>query len=128
MKPVAPFAVALLLALACDPSAEDIASPVQQAVHDRTIRIGVLIDDASPAKANFTAAATLAERQINEGLTAAHSDFAVDVIVGYYGGTTGKTQATRTIDLVERRPGRRRGQRRQRRARAGPAAPSPSTA
>jgi hypothetical protein len=100
MKPVARFAVALLLAPACDPSAEDIASPVQQAVHDSTIRIGVLIDDASPAKANFTAAATLAERQVNEGLTAAHSDFAVDVIIGYYGGATGKTQATRTIELV----------------------------
>jgi hypothetical protein len=65
-----------------------------------TIRIGVLVDDASPAKANFTAAATLAETQINAGLAAARSQFQVQVIVGSYGGTTGKTQATRAIDLI----------------------------
>jgi hypothetical protein len=64
------------------------------------IRIGALVDDASPAKVNFTAAANLAETQVNQGLAAAHSDYVVDVVVGYYGGGTGKTQATRTIDLV----------------------------
>jgi hypothetical protein len=95
------FALLLLLATACGPPASDDAVVgVQRAVADQVLRIGALVDDASPAKANFTAAANLAESHINQGLAAAHSDFVVDVIVGYYGGATGKTQATKTIDLV----------------------------
>jgi hypothetical protein len=98
-------ALLLLIATACGTSAEEplALQTVQQALEARAptvIRIGALVDDASPARTNFTAAANLAESQINQGLAAAHSIHSVDVIVGYYGGATGFTQATRTIDMV----------------------------
>jgi hypothetical protein len=64
------------------------------------IRIGVLLDDASPARDDFALAADLAESRINEGLARARSPFRAEVIPGAFGGSTGHTQATRTIELV----------------------------
>jgi hypothetical protein len=95
----------LLLSSACGSPTEAPSElqAVRQALEAKVatvIRIGALVDDASPARTNFTAAANLAESQINQGLVAAHSPYSVDVIVGYYGGSTGFTQATRTIDMV----------------------------
>jgi hypothetical protein len=92
----------LLLPLACGKGSppEPAVAAIPRAAGEQIIRIGALVDDASPAKANFTAAALLAESQINQGLASARSDYRVDVIVASYGGATGKTQATRTIDLV----------------------------
>ncbi len=94
------------LPVACDGSAvstspESVTRAVRTEAVDKTIRVGVLIDNGSPAKANFTNAALLAESQINAGLTAANSIFNLDVIVGYYGaGTGGQTQRTKAIELV----------------------------
>jgi hypothetical protein len=61
------------------------------------IRIGVLIDGTSPARANFTAAANLAESRLNRGLTVAQSRFRVDVIAREF--AAGQAVAT-AIELV----------------------------
>ena len=62
-------------------------------------KIGVLVDDTLPAnvKANYTAAADLAESQLNAGLDRAGSDNAFDVIVASYGAGQAESVA---IDLV----------------------------
>jgi hypothetical protein len=98
-------AILLLTSFGCQTNAGDQVANQVAALDNavaavKVIRIGALVDDASPAKANFTAAALLAESQINRGLSEARVAYAVDVIVKNYGGTTGFTQATRTIDLV----------------------------
>jgi hypothetical protein len=78
------------------------ASESVQSLHARgrrrtPIRIGVLIDGTGPAKANFTAAALLAESRLNRGLAAARSRFRVDVIAREF--AAGQAVAA-AIDLV----------------------------
>jgi hypothetical protein len=108
---VIPFWPALvLLSVACEtpggsplPTSEgtlDQVAVTTRAVRARrheTIRIGVLVDATGPARANFTAAATLAESRLNRGLAAAHSHFRVQVIAREF--AAGQAVAT-AIDLV----------------------------
>ena len=60
-------------------------------------KIGVLVDNASPAKANFTAAANLARSQINQGLSQAGINRQFTLVVANY--TAGQARAT-AIDLI----------------------------
>ena len=63
-----------------------------------TLKIGVLIDDGSPARDNFIAAADLAEGQLNQGLDSAGSDHRFEVVVKTYAGPSQAQNAA--IDLV----------------------------
>jgi hypothetical protein len=84
--------------LACAPEDEAVTAPSPQAlVAGEIFKIGVLVDDTSPAKANFTGAAVLAETQINKGLEQAGISHRFDVVVANY--AAGQAQAA-AIDLV----------------------------
>ncbi len=61
------------------------------------LKVGVLVDDASPAKANFAAAAKLAESQINQGLQGAGIPRRLEVVIANYGAGLAQSAA---IDLV----------------------------
>jgi hypothetical protein len=92
----------LLLALSCAGPPDEVTGIIETASGQalssgETFKIGVLVDDASPAKANFKAAAALAESQINQGLARAGIPHRFEVVVASYGA--GLAQAT-AIDLV----------------------------
>ena len=61
-------------------------------------KIGVLLDGDSPANANFVAAATLANTQLNQGLASAGSSDRFELVLASYSGF-GDVQ-TPAIDLV----------------------------
>ena len=84
----------------CGGAAEDEEGKTlaQQALaRGQSLKIGVLVDDASPAKGNFTAAAELAESQINQALARSGSRLRFDVIVSAYAAGQAQNAA---IDLV----------------------------
>jgi hypothetical protein len=87
--------------LACgDPRASEVEAHAPLplgAAAGQTFKIGVLVDNASPAKNNLTAAATLAATQLNQGLAAAGSNHRFAVLVTPY--DQGEEQ-DETIDLV----------------------------
>jgi hypothetical protein len=75
---------------------------IGQATHQRqTIRIGALVDDASPAKANFTAAAELAQAQLNGGLRAAGSKFRVEVLTTPYAAGQAQSAAITLVNASD---------------------------
>jgi hypothetical protein len=92
-------ALALLaVPLACaGPDDRAVEVTPQAATTGQTFKIGVLVDGASPARANFTAAALLAERQIEEALSQSGIHDRFDVVVAPY--AAGQAQNT-AIDLV----------------------------
>ncbi len=77
------------LAVACG---KDAPPPAEE------LRIGVLIDDASPAKAGFAAAARLAETQLNQGLAGAGSGLRVAVVPSFYGMGMAGAAATALVN------------------------------
>jgi hypothetical protein len=100
------LAAVLLLPLfvACEQADADVAVSIQQqalCVHPTisTIRVGVLIDATSPAKALFRTAAELAERQLNDGLADARSRFRADVIVAEFGAGEAVTKAIELVNV-----------------------------
>jgi hypothetical protein len=106
-SPSVPFAIlfAMLGPLACgEGPASDLGSDLtvealacRTAPEPEAIKVGVLVDDTSPAKANFIAAARLAESQINAGLSQARDLHRLEVVVSSY--AAGQAQAA-AIDLV----------------------------
>jgi hypothetical protein len=94
------LAPALLLCLSCGQSESDDAVAIQQALcSHETIRVGVLIDSTSPARASFRAAAELAERQLNDGLSAAHSKFRVDVVISEFAAGQAVANAINLVNV-----------------------------
>jgi hypothetical protein len=75
----------LFLPTACRPG------PLQE------LAIGVLVDGASPARDQFTAAADLAASQLNQGLEGARSPLRIKVVAAAYG--PGQARAV-AIDLI----------------------------
>jgi hypothetical protein len=72
-------------------------SPFVQASGKSAVTVGVLVDDASPAKANFTGAATLAANQINQALAQTGIPMRINLVVAPY--TAGQAQNV-AIDLI----------------------------
>jgi hypothetical protein len=98
LRTIATFAL-VLSPLSCgQPTDTDTVDDIQSAHHHRqAIRIGVLVDQTSPARLQFEAAANLAERQLNRGLADACSDVRIEVVISEFG--VGEAVA-RAIDLV----------------------------
>jgi hypothetical protein len=91
-------ALALLLSAACSgPETPVEALPPQAAMAAPTFKIGVLVDASSPAAASFTAAARLAESQLNQALQQSSAKYQLAVIVAPYG--PGQEQDV-AIDLI----------------------------
>jgi hypothetical protein len=91
----------LLIALGCggpenDPVIVEELAP-RAATAAETFTIGVLVKDASPAKANFTGAVTLAKNQIKQALAQSGIGVELDMVVAPY--TDGQQQAV-AIDLI----------------------------
>jgi hypothetical protein len=92
--------VAIFLApLACgnvdDGAVEELASAATAA--QPTFKVGVLVDNASPAKANFSGAALLAETQLNQALTSAGINVRFDMVLATYAAGQARDVA---IDLI----------------------------
>jgi hypothetical protein len=84
--------------LACESREPSLsAAPLHSTRGGEVFTVGVLVDDASPAKANFTAAAELAERQINRGLRRTRLGHRLAVVVASYGAGQAQNAA---IDLI----------------------------
>jgi hypothetical protein len=100
MKSPHTFAARLIFVvpLACSaPGPDPVELTPQAAAGGQTFKIGVLVDDASPAKANFTGAALLAESQIARALSRSGIHDRFDIIVAPY--AAGQAQNT-AIDLI----------------------------
>lgn len=96
---IATMVAALLASLGCStPEEASVASwALSTAASASVVKVGVLVDAASPAKANFTAAAMLAESQINQGLASAGIPHRLAVLVTPYDSGQAQNQA---VDLI----------------------------
>lgn len=82
------------------PETEVEALPQQACrTNPETFKIGVLVDDNSPARTNFSGAALLAEGQLNEALDRAGIPHRFDVVVAGYAGDATVAQNV-ALDLV----------------------------
>jgi hypothetical protein len=88
MKPSTLATAFLVLSTACSENPR----PTEE------LRIGVLIDDASPARASFDAAARLAETQLNQGLERAGSGLRIKVLTSFYGMGMAGAAATALVN------------------------------
>jgi hypothetical protein len=89
--------LALLLPIACSTPADTVNRTEQAVTIVETYKIGVLVDEASPAATNFSGAATLAQTQLNQALASAGVNGRYQVIVASY--AAGQAQSV-AVDLV----------------------------
>jgi hypothetical protein len=89
-----------LIPVACggpDGGAVAVEELAPRALDETTFKIGVLVNDASPARAGYTAAVQLAESQINQGLAQAAAGYRFQMVVAPYADSQSRPVA---IDLI----------------------------